>query len=150
MLITAFLMVVPIGVKAQTAEDLTVRYRTPINAYEVRPGILMTVKYGTDGQVCEMVVERRHTTDSGVNLSSSLPKKLIDELIDELAPTYKRGERIDKSISGKYYLETAIDGRITSTERNYEHAVIIIIGAISTSGCESGDVVLIIKWKPEF
>jgi hypothetical protein len=42
----------------QTSADLTSKYRQVIS-YEVRPGVLVTPKYTAEGQVCEMVIERR-------------------------------------------------------------------------------------------
>jgi hypothetical protein len=48
----------------QNSGDLDARFHVVIS-YEVRPGIVMTPKYASDGQVCEMVIEKHHKTDSG-------------------------------------------------------------------------------------
>ena len=144
-LLFACLLIAFFGISAfgQTAAEMESKYGPPVKAFEVRPGVLMTVKYADDGQVCEMVLERRHTTESGVNLDSTLSDKLVNELIDELAPVAVRGERKDKAyLNGKFYFETTISGSLSITERNYEHVTIEIVGSVSKGG---GYMVLIIK-----
>jgi len=58
------------SVAGQTSDNLVAKYPA-ISAYEVRPGILMTAKYAGDGQVCEMVLERRYT-DGWPGLESAI------------------------------------------------------------------------------
>jgi len=73
----------------QTASDLSLNYPA-ISAYKVRPGILMTAKYAEDGQVCEMILQRRYMpdqTDADSTISPEVGKKLIDELV----PAAERG-----------------------------------------------------------
>lgn len=129
----------------QTPADLQRKYGTPSNVFEVRPGVLMTVKCGADGQVSEMIVERRRTTDAKINLNSTLPDAMVQELIDELAPVETRGKRIDKGYMDKWYLESNISGNLIETNRKYENFTITLIGNLSASGEGSGTMVLIIK-----
>ena len=143
-IIGAFLTIFPLSVLGQTTEELKDKYGTPIEAYLVRPNVFMTVKYGDDGQVSEMVLEKRHTTNSGINLDPYFSEEQIKELIDELAPIHKRGERTDiNPLRGNYsgYLDTLVSGRITITEQIYEHVIINVTGSFS------GKMVIIIKWK---
>src|SRR5262249_46747483 len=85
-----FLMVLAsVLASGQTSEDLAAKYQV-VAAYQVRPGILMTANYAEDGQVCEMVLERRYTPDQ-TDADSTIPGKLEDQLIDELAPAAERG-----------------------------------------------------------
>jgi hypothetical protein len=54
----------------QTSADLSAKYR-PVTSYEVRPGVVMTPSYAADGQVCEMVLEKRQKSENGVVFSTS-------------------------------------------------------------------------------
>jgi len=146
-LLLAMMVIAMFGVSAvgQTPTDLQRKYGILTNVFEVRPGVLMTVKYGDDGQVSEMVIEKRHTTDRGINLNAALPEALVKELIDELAPIETRGKRIDKGYKDKWYLESNISGNLTETNRRYENFTITLIGTLSPAGEGSGTIVLIIK-----
>ncbi len=81
-LLLAVMVIAMFGVSAfgQTPTDLQRKYGTLTNVFEVRPGVLMTVKYGDDGQASEMVIEKRHTTDGGINLNGALSEALVKEL----------------------------------------------------------------------
>jgi hypothetical protein len=146
-LLFAASVIAMVGVSAfgQTPADLQRKYGTPANVFEVRPGVLMTVKYGDDGQASEMIVEKRRTTDAKINLNSTLPDALVKELIDELAPIETRGKRIDKGYMDKWYLESTISGNLIETNRRYENFTITLIGNLSSSGEGSGTIVLIVK-----
>lgn len=142
------IMMFCISAFGQTPADFERKYGSKANIFEVRPGILMTVKYGDDGQACEMVLEKRHKTHSGINLNSVLPDALVKELIDELAPVEMRGKRIDKGYMDKWYLESNISGNLTETNYRYEKFTISLIGSLSSSTEGSGTIVLIIRRNP--
>jgi hypothetical protein len=133
------LALISIPIFAQTAPDLERKYGPPIKVFQIRSGIFMTVKYDDVGQVCEMVIERRLTTESRVDLDSTLPDPLVKELIDELAPVNTRGKRIDKGYMDKSYFDTKISGDLKETEYRYENFTIRLIGNLS-----NGTKVLII------
>lgn len=145
-LLATFLVLAAISASAQTADELTAKYGSPVELFEVRSGILMSVKYTADRQVCEMTLDRRHTTDAGINLASSLSDELVRELIDELAPVVERGERKDKAYGkDKYYLESTIGGNIIDTKYKYENVTIRVVGSFSPTGEGGESRVLIIK-----
>jgi hypothetical protein len=77
---------------AKPQSDKFSKYRT-VEAYEVRPGILMMPRYGEDGQVCEIGLERRHYAGGVIYLDSELSRKDIDEIVDELVPVEERGPK---------------------------------------------------------
>jgi len=54
-----------------------------VEAYEIRPGILMMPKYSTDGQICEIGLEKLHYSPDMIRLDSSLSRKDIDQIFDE-------------------------------------------------------------------
>jgi len=88
---------------AQTSSDLQAKYGKPLEAYEVRPNILLAVEYTTDGQILEAVIEPRHTEKQPENNSysvtafSSLSSEVVAEILDELIPSVERGKRLSQS-----------------------------------------------------
>jgi len=77
----------------QTSSDLERKYGPPIKAFEVRPGVLMTVTYDDDGQVCQMALEKRRATDSGVSTDTNFSNELVEGLLDDLLPAAERGKK---------------------------------------------------------
>jgi uncharacterized protein (DUF433 family) len=119
----------------QTSDNLAAKYPT-VSAFQVRPGILMTAKYAEDGQVCQLVLERRYTPDQS-DAESSIPGKVEDQLLDELVPTVERGPATSRWLGNSY-----VAGGVTHTERDFENVLIEIDGTVL-----SGDKILVIHWK---
>ena len=86
------LILVCVAAYPQSGSDLRRKYGPPSEAYEVRPNVLMTVVFGTDGQACEMVIEARHTSRAGVNGNSLIPLPIAEEVLNEVAPVEQRGK----------------------------------------------------------
>jgi hypothetical protein len=126
----------------QTARDMSARYPV-VNAYEVRPGILMAAKYAEDGQVCEMRIEKWHQMPEKTELGSTMPRALIRQIIDELAPLPDRGKPTKRYLRDNS--ESTISGNIEVTESEFEKVSIEIIGSVSPGA--SGDVTASIRWK---
>jgi hypothetical protein len=127
----------------QTSTELASKY-SQVPAYEIRPGILMTARYAEDGQVCEMVIEKRHETPAKTDLSSAIPRQVVKQLIDELVPPAERGKP-----SKPYFKEDAestISGGVEDRESDFENVSIKVVGSVSQS-CDSGDEVIVIRWK---
>jgi hypothetical protein len=72
----AFWLLVAVSASGQTSGDLAVK-DLAVSGHEIHPGVLMTAEYAEDGQVCEMTVEKRHTTETKIDLSSSIPAELV-------------------------------------------------------------------------
>jgi hypothetical protein len=87
----------------QSAADFDAKYRR-VTSYEVRPGVVMTPKYAPDGQVCEMVLEKRQKTETGIVFGFSFSEKEVKELVDALVPDSERGKNLTE------LLNTTIDG----------------------------------------
>jgi hypothetical protein len=101
-----------------------------VETYEIRPGILMMPRYSDSGQVCEIGVERRHYSPEMIRLDSSLSRKEIDEVLDELVPADERGSE------SKDFGENLIDqaGQGMTTNIGYEKVSIQIYSKVlSTS-----------------
>jgi hypothetical protein len=52
----------------------------------------MTPRYAQDGQVYEMIVEKRAKTDEDIIFGSSFAEKEWKDVVDELVPPRKRGK----------------------------------------------------------
>jgi hypothetical protein len=122
---------------SQTHAQLDLRYRV-IRSYEIRPGIVMTPKYTIDGQVCEMELEPRHQTATGITFGQALSEHLVRELVQELVPISERGKELESEFN------TTVQGSFTSTKYPYEKITVEVYGTIRPS--PNGDFVAIIKW----
>ena len=103
------------------AADLGAKYRK-ITSYEVGPGIVMTPRYAQDGQVCEMIVEKRAKTDKDTIFASSFAEKEWKDAVDELVPPSERG----KDVTG--LLNTTVDGGFITADYTYEKVRIRVQG----------------------
>lgn len=135
----------------QTSGDLSAKY-SALNAYEVRPGILMTAKYAENGQACEMVLETRHYHAPGQSdVGSYIPLNMENQLIDELAPPTERGPATSKWLRNSF-----MAGGVSYMERDFENVLVIIHGTYSCDqeqsngrvSCPNGGTQVIeIRWK---
>ncbi|MFZ0821628.1 MAG: hypothetical protein WAM91_16305 [Candidatus Acidiferrales bacterium] len=71
-----------------------------LEAYEIRPGILMMPTYSADGHVCKIGLEDLHYSPELIRLDFNLSETVIHQIFDELVPENERGPR------------TALDGLI--------------------------------------
>jgi hypothetical protein len=90
-----------------SAREDFAKYR-PVEAYEIRPGILMMPRYSADGHVCEIGLEDLHYTPGLVKLDSQLEPDVIEQIFRELVPENERGPRtvFDGLISGSGFGQT--------------------------------------------
>lgn len=122
-----------------STQELQSRY-TGVQSYEVRPDVLATPKYGVDGSLCEISIEKRHVQRDVVDMGATIPHELTLKIIDELAPPSKRGKRT--GIVGKFDYEM-ISGTSAVTVLDYEN----IAGQVFRATSASGDTAVILKWK---
>ena len=141
-LIRTSLIILTVGVPVftQTTADLEKKYGSPVKEYEVRPGIVMTATYSDHGQVCKMVVERRHFSETVFDLRLYLEREMINELIDELVPAALRGGKT----GGDGF--SRITGQLSDEIHDYENVSITVLASAASDDC-SGGAALIIKWK---
>ncbi len=133
----------------QTAGDLAAKYPS-VSAYKVRPGILMTATYAEDGQVCEMVLQRRYMPDQ-TDADSTIPAKQEERLIEELVPEDARGPA-----TSKWLTNSSVGGGVMHTEKDFENVLVKIDGTYSCTEGKSGSKpdcghggtsVITIRWK---
>jgi hypothetical protein len=128
---------------AQSADDLKTKYGEPFKAYEISPGIMMTVTFDESGQASEMRIERHEATEKMIYLDADIqPAK---EIVDELVPVSERGAKVDKDL-------ITISGVGGDRLERYENIDITYFFKVSTNKKDSGKVVsgtvaIVIKWK---
>jgi len=119
----------------------------PVEAYEIRPGILMMPRYSSDRQVCEVEIEKRHYSNGTVYLDSTLPRDTIIQIIEELVPLGERGPR-EKDFETDLILHTG-PGMTTSSE--YENVSIQIYSEVLPASRKGntvrGDIIALVHWK---
>jgi len=117
-----------------------------VEAYEVRPGILMLPQYSSDGQVCEIGLEKRHYLPTEINLGSEMKRKEIEEIANELVPPEQRGPKSDLAGGGLI----VVSGQGMTTTWDYENVVIEIHSVVlNTSKKQTTveDVAAVVSWK---
>lgn len=145
--LVCFVMGIAVSSQCQSASELSAKYRA-LKAYEVRPGILMTPLFASDGQVCEMVVERHTITMSAkitIDFDSHLSQKTIQALIDELVPLSVRGKPL---ADFKHWVGSAvIDGPFVITKYEYENVIVEVDNIVrGSSASAAGHTVMIVTW----
>ena len=133
------------GMGLMTKQQFT-KYRS-VEAYEVRPGILMLPRFTADDQVCEIGLQRLLYSPDLVRVNADLSRKDIDQVLDELVPTNERGKPVKSPVDG---LITE-SGQSMVTSMDFENVVINIYGATAPQGRKGGvttsEVVATVKWK---
>jgi hypothetical protein len=124
--------------------DRFLKYKT-IEAYEIRPGILMMPRYSADQQVCEIGLQNLHYSPGMIRLDSSLSRKEIDQIVEELVPASEKGPRA-KDFEGTLVTQ---GGHSLTTNTDYENVSIQIYSDASPGqgGITVDDVLATIKWK---
>jgi hypothetical protein len=139
------LAVVLLLIQGNAMHENFVKYKK-VEAYEVRPGILMMPRYSADGQVCEIGLQKLHYSPEMIRLDSSLSRKEINEIFDELVPTDERGSK-SKDFTGSLITQS---GQSMTTNIDFQNVSIEIYGATSSAG-EGGTVVdevtATLRWK---
>ena len=138
--VSVVLSIASISAWAQTSNDLTSKYGQAFTAFEIRPGIMMALRFDETGQASEMRIQHHAVTDSTIYLDTAIPANLANEIVDELVPVAKRGARVN-AFAGLTLIKW---GGGTSNDV-YEN-VSITYYSCHTKEC-AGLLAIIIKWK---
>jgi hypothetical protein len=119
-----------------------------VEAYEVRPGVLMIPRYTASSEVCEFGLEALQYSPDLIRVNSELSGEQIFQLLDELIPGSDRGKPLKKS-------DTQISQRgrsvVITTTSDYENVVIRVYAAQSAHENGVGErmdgLVATVKWK---
>jgi hypothetical protein len=96
-IVAGFLLIAAASfVLTQSSEELRSRYGEPeMERFAVRPGISLTVDYGSDHLACQALIEPPqsliHKTEEQTALMSS---EGVSEVLEEIAPVAMRGKEI--------------------------------------------------------
>jgi len=91
--VVAYLLVFAASFPADTAETLHGRYGHPISeTYLVRPAVVASVRYGSSGYACEIVVSPRKPSSLIKSGNYTIDSKELTEVLDEIVPTNERGK----------------------------------------------------------
>ena len=107
----------------QSSRELRSRYGEPdIERFIVRPGIALTVEYGSDGLACEMLIEPPLPLFHGDQQTLYMSSDEVTSVVDEVVPISVRGLQIGNFIQemgrNRYELtkyENVSIGRSTDT-----------------------------------
>ena len=98
MRVALLVAIVCVTVLGQTSDDLRQKYGSPLKeSYLVRPGILVTVTYSKDGQICEMMIEPQPPSTPIKSSDERIRSIVLNEIIDELVPIKERGKHLGSS-----------------------------------------------------
>jgi hypothetical protein len=142
-LVVAAMLLLPTG---NFDREKFAKYKA-VEAYEIRPGILMMPRYSTDGQVCEIGLQRLHYSPEKIWLDSSLARKEIEQIFDELVPGSERGPRPPGVLEQGM---TTFSGRAIVSDEEYQNVSIHIYGQVSPDGKATAtmdEVTATLKWK---
>ena len=94
--IVAFVLLASLPAVAQSFSDFERKYGKRSNhlvqrlGFEVRPGIIMTASFASDEQVCEVWIEPKRVTESGIDVYKAMPAAVAREIVDEIVPVALR------------------------------------------------------------
>jgi len=126
-------------------DDQFKRYKA-VEAYEIRPGILMP-RYASDGRVCEIGLQKRIYSPELIRHGSDLSRNEIDEIAEELAPPDQRGAEAEILAGNEITLTT---GRGLTTISDYENVTIETHAWLLPSSDKESTVeqdAAVIRWK---
>jgi hypothetical protein len=126
------------AVVAQTSAELKSKYGPPVEAFVIRPGLLMAARYARDGRVCEMYVIEARTPGSHIGRRTPLTPETAPALIEELVPETERG--------GKLPWPASSQGTTIQISYRYENVTSEFVQTFLPNPGWS-DSVLKIKWK---
>lgn len=112
-------------VLSQASDDLEAKYGKRLNAFEVRPGIMMRLQRGATGQGVEMRIEPFSGTDSSLYFHRTMEASLVKEVIDQLVPMSERGK------PGSAFGLTVIYGSTWRASYDYDFVAITLTGSVS-------------------
>lgn len=136
----------------QTPASPESKYGKAFNAFEIRPGVMLRIQKGNEGQITEMRVEPFSGTEGSIHLDQLMDAYLVKDIIDELVPVEERGNQ------GPYFGLTLIAGGAFSAGYDYEFVTITLLGSVDSRRSQSvnryrkdnpfqSSGVITIRWK---
>jgi hypothetical protein len=121
------------------------KYRQ-VEAYEVRPGVLMMPTYSDDGTVCEIGLQKLRYSRQRADVGPDLTDSEVEQVLDEIAPANERGAR-SSNLPGDL---VAGNGQVITRTRDFENVSVNIFSPASARPRKAEGVVSLIatiRWK---
>jgi hypothetical protein len=82
----------------QSSNELHNKYGdSDLERFEVRPGISLTVEYGSDHLACQMIIEPPQSLIHQEDQTRLMSSEAVSQVLDEIAPVALRGNVISRS-----------------------------------------------------
>jgi hypothetical protein len=127
---------------AQTQRQLEEKY-PKVNAYLVRPNILLAAKYSTDGRVCEMALQPVRWTNDNTVLLFPLSEGETIRVVEEIVPESERGKKLGGLLGTDAKL-SVYHGHSFTTPYTYEKITVNFAGTTDKGGA---DMVAVVTWR---
>jgi hypothetical protein len=118
-----------------------------IEAYEVRPGILVLPRYSADGEVCEIGIQKELYSPEVVRTDHTLSRKEIDEILEELVPDSERGPKMPIGVGDL----VVRGGGVITMSSDFENVTVQIYSADLSRPKKhevvAADAVAVVTWK---
>jgi len=105
----------------QTSADLSAKY-PHFTAYKIGSDLLMTPKFASDGQVCEMAIEKRHLVDNRLDSVTLFSEREVREVGESTVPEKERGRNLTSVFNG------TVIGSDMTIEYTYENVLVRAYG----------------------
>jgi hypothetical protein len=119
-----------------------------VEAYEIRPGILMMPRYSDDGQVCEIGIEKRNYSPEVIRLDSDLSREEIDQIFDELVPANERGTQSKNPLLRDLFTQA---GPGITESIDFENVSIHIVAKVLSESTKhktiTNNIAATVQWK---
>jgi|SRR5580700_465269 hypothetical protein len=85
-------------VLTQSSQEFHSRYGEPdVERFQARPGISLTVQYGSDHQACQIIIGPPEPLIHQVGETQFISSDAVSELLEEVAPVTTRGALLNRS-----------------------------------------------------
>jgi len=139
-------LIASICLLALVASPFTDRFRKyhTVEAYEIRPGVVIMPAYTASHDLCEISIEKRHYSNNSVDMDATMSKEQVLSLFDELVPKKERG-----GPTGRLPADTEVselDLGMLSTRIPYDNVTLTMYGKKDSSDRQKY-VAAIISWN---
>jgi hypothetical protein len=113
-------------------------------AYRVRPHVLMTARFASDGQVCEVTLEKGQQIDTSIPFVDYFSNEEEHNLMDDLVPEGLLG----RDLTGRFH--GTIEGLSFTNEYTYENVFVHVYGTMQVAAEQvgaTGNKVIVITWR---
>lgn len=115
-----------------------------VETYEIQSGILAMPTYSDEGELCSVVLEKRHVSPEAVDLDAEMSPEELYRIFDELVPRSERTK--SKSNPEDNGENTIFDGGTLTTTADYGNVSLKMYGKYKKVGTR-GYVAAMIQWN---